>query len=249
MRISRLIAPAVLALTLAACSKDSDPTGPTEEQLRLEAAARLQDLSLKITDPQSKAAAKQAGTMLNLGAPVTEITLTTGAAASIARNATFASRPLADIGGGAETWSATALQVVITNSTNANGTYNVFVMWKGDDDLVFVGAPNAQASSTISTTAGNAFGGLFTAPNASWQATAGTAAIVNNSVASTCSVTATVTGITCKDAQFTGGFNITASTPFTVGGTNSATGSRTAALASRSISGIQVTVNCSLYSC
>lgn len=249
MRISRLIAPALLALTFAACSKDNDPTAPSEEMLRKEAAANLQDMSLNIEDEQASAAVKQAGTMLNLGAPVTEVTLTTGASAAITRNATLNARVSADIGDGSETWSATALQVVITNSSTANGTYNVLVMWKGDDDLVFVGAPESQESSTIGTVAGGAFGGLFTAPNASWQATAGTAAINNTSVATTCAVTTSVTGITCKDAEFTGSFSITDSEPFTVSGTNTASGSRTATLASRSISGIQVTVNCSLYNC
>ena len=249
MRISRLLAPAMLALTLAACSKDKDPTGLTPEQQRLEAAAKLQDLSVNVSDPEAQKAVKQAGVMLQLGAPVTEVSLTTTASAALRGDAAVNARVSADIGNATEVWSATALQVVLTNSATANGTYNVFVMWKGAEDLVFVGAPDDQTSATISTTGTAGFGGLFTAPNASWRATGGTVSITDNSVSTTCAVTTSITGLTCKDASFTGGFNITSSAPFTVSGTNTATGSRTAALTSRSVSGIQVTLDCSLYNC
>jgi hypothetical protein len=248
MRIPRLIAPLMLALTFSACSKDEDPTGPGADDLRLEAAAKLQDMSVNMPDANSRAAVKQAGVMLNLGAPITEVELTTAASGSLSREL-LAGAPSFEISNGTATWNATAMQVVLQNSSNSGGTYNVFVLWKGDEDLVFAGAPATGTDTLITTTPGNAFGGLFTAPSASWRATGGKVSISRTSLAQTCDVSLNVTGLSCKNAQFTGQFNISNSAPFAVSGTNTASGSRTAALGSRSVAGIQVTVDCSLHGC
>ena len=250
MRFNRLIAPAVLALSLVACSKEDDPTGPSDVEERIEAAENLDALSAKITDPTAKAAVEAAGVALDFGAPITTVSLTTGTA-SVSRNAVINARVAADIGGGAEDWSATGLQIVVQNSATsaANGTYNVLVMWKGVTDLVFVGMPSATSAADITTSAGGAFGGLFTNPNAAWQATAGSASISATASENACAGFANITGITCTQASFTGGFNISASTPFTGGGTNTATGSKTATLTSRTLPGFKVTVNCAIHSC
>ena len=250
MRISRYIAPAVLALTIVACAKDKDPVGPTDEQLAEIAGANLQTMSTKISDPQLSRAAKTAGFALLNGAPYTEVSLTTTAVAALRGNTGINARVSADIGNATETWGATALQVVVTNSTNtaANGTYNIIALWKSDTDLIFVGAPAGSSSSTIGTTAGGAFGGLFTAPSASWQATGGTAAITAGEAGAACTGFASITGTTCKEATLNGSFSITTSAPYSTSG-NTATGSRTAVLGARSFNGVQVTVNCSIYTC
>jgi hypothetical protein len=249
MRFNRLIAPAVLALTLAACSKEDDPTGPSEVDQRIAAAEALATLSTKISDPAAQSAAEQAAAALNLGAKITTVSLTT-TATSIARASGLNTRVSADIGNATEEWQATALQVVIQNSqtTAANGTFNVVAMWKGESDLVFVGAPAAVTSGSIGTTGAGAFGGLFTNPNQSWQATGGTAAITGTGTESACAGFPSVTGLTCVTANFTAGFNITSSAPYSGGG-NAATGSRTAALTARSLQGLKVTVNCASFSC
>lgn len=247
MRISRLIAPVILALTMTACSKD-DPTGPSEADLAKQAGAHLQTISGKLSDPQAKAAARAAGFALINGAPFTEVTLTTTAGPASAPALAINGRPSAAIGNATETWAATTMQVVVTNSASSNGTYNVMVLWKEDTDLIFVGVPSSSETATIGTVAGGAFGGLFTAPSASWAATAGSATLDNSSVGSTCANFPQLTGVTCKDAAFTGSFGITNATPAPFEG-NTATGTRTATLASRDFTGIQVTLNCSVYSC
>ena len=248
MRISRLIAPTILALTIVACGKD-DPTGPTDRELAEAAGANLQTISTKLSDPQAKAAAKAAGFALLNGAPFTEVTVTTTAGPASAPALAINGRPSASIGNATETWAATTMQVVVTNSAAAsNGTYNVMVLWKDDTDLIFVGVPDASETATIGTTAGGAFGGLFTSPSSSWQATAGTASVDNSSVGATCTNFVTASGMTCKEAAFTGSFSITNATPYSFEG-NTATGTRTASLANRTFTGIQVTVNCTNFGC
>lgn len=249
MRLNRLIAPAVLALSLVACTKD-DPTGPNNVEERIQAADHLNAVSARITDPAAKAAVDAAGIALDVGAPITTISVTTGTA-SVSRNAVINARVAADIGGGAQDWSATGLQVVVSNSatTAANGTYNLLVMWKGESDLVFVGMPSTSSTADITTSAGGAFGGLFSAPGAAWQATAGSASISATGSENACPGFPSVTGLSCTMASFTGGFNISTSTPFTGGGTNTATGSKTATLASRTLAGFRVTVNCTTFGC
>lgn len=244
MRFNRLIAPAVLALTFAACSK-TESTGPSAVSQRIKAAENLNSLSAMISDPAAKTAVDQAAFALNLGATITPITLTT-AATSVARAATLNTRVSADIGGGAEEWQATALQIVISNSNTAaaNGTFNVLAIWKGGSDLVFVGAPSTVSSGSIGATGAGVFGGLFTTPDKAWRATDGTASISGTGTDVVCPSFPTVPGLGCNTANFTGAFSITASTPYTGGGTNTATGSRSASLASRSLTGIRVTINC-----
>lgn len=245
MRFNRLIAPAMMALSLVACSKDDDPTGPNEVDERIAASEALATLATKTTNANAKVAIDVAHRALDLGAPISTITLTTGTA-SIARDAVLNARVAADIGGGAESWKATALQLVVQNSstTAANGTYNVVVMWQGTTDLVFVGMPSSVSSADISTSGAGAFGGLFTYPNASWQATSGSASISGSGNDLACPNFPVVPGIGCKQASFTGAFSITHSTPYTGGGTNTATGDKTASLASRELAGFRMTVNC-----
>lgn len=249
MRFNRFIAPAVLALTFVACSTKDDPTGPSAIDERIAAAEALFKLSTQISDPTAKKAADEAARALNLGATITTVSLTT-TATSVARSSAINTRVSADIGNGTEEWQATALQVVIQNSstTAANGTYNVLAMWKGESDLVFVGAPASVTSGPIGTTGTGAFGGLFTASDKSWQATAGTASISGTGTDTVCPSFPSVSGLTCNTATFTGGFNITSSAPYTGQG-NGATGSRTATLTSGSLEGIKVTINCSALGC
>lgn len=243
MRFNRLIAPTVMALAFAACSKES--TGPSAVSQRIKAAENLNQLSTMISDPAAKTAVDQAAMALNLGATITQITVTTGAAASVARPATLSTRVSADIGGGTEDWQATALQIVISNSNTsaANGTYNVIAMWKGGSDLIFVGAPSSVTSGSIGTSGTGFFGGLFTTPDQAWQATEGTASLSGSGTETVCPSFPSVPGLSCHTANFTGGFNITHSAPYT-GGSNTATGSRSAVLDSRTLPGFRFTIDC-----
>ena len=249
MHLKRYLYAALIPLTLAACGGgDDDPTGPGSNAERQAAAASLTALADELagSNPDAAVGATYGAVALDLGAPITGVTINIGGGtASVVGDAiAYTAANLALTTG---TWSSTAMRIVLQNYPTAEDpdlTFTAVVAWRGTSDLIAVITEGTASSFSLGTTGetGSGFGILFSEPSASWMATAGSASFSGGSATGNCPNFPVITGFTCQIANYTGSFSITNATPTAFTG-NTATGNKSASLGSTSLGGILLTVD------
>lgn len=232
-QIQRLVAPALIALSLSACVDVLEPVQPantfaltTVERSHLEAQLRA---IVPALDAQGHPAAD---IMAQYGPEV----------ASMTSQATAVAITMPGVPAGTLTHNAVGVELTVTNRDGAPDLTLVAVaIWRDTSDFIF--GYSELASSTFGD---SAFGTIFERPDAFWSAGEGSVASARTALGGTCPGVLLPEGVTCTTADFTGALHIVSATPAAIAG-NLATGTRGALLRETPLVGVRVVVDAAVF--
>jgi hypothetical protein len=242
---SRLL---LLSLLLAACGGSSntgpnntnnnppsggDTTIPAAVATQLSGALTAQVPALAARSTNHALAARGAALALQAGGKSTEVTLTASLLEPRPPQGEFRSAALSS-----GTAQAFGFQLVVSHAPETTGplTLSGVLAFEGGAQLVLVAGPSPGSPIPPAV-------GVLYSSGALWVASAGQEGAQLQQENQACPVSLPAFVTSCKLAQFiSAGFDVTASTP----ATGSASGSRTASLPARSLTGVSLAIDCAL---
>ena len=228
-QFQRLIAPALIAFAVSACSDVIAPAQPantfaltTVERSHLEAQLRAIVPALEAQ-----------------GHPAADIMAQYGPeVASLTSEATAVSLD----GSGILTHNAVGVELLVTNRDGAPDlTLRAVAIWRDTTDFFF-----GYSELTSAAFGDSAFGTVYQRPDMFWSATDGSVSVARTAVGGTCPGVLLPEGVTCATADFLGDLNIVTSAPASLEG-NLASGSRSVLLPQTALVGVRVVVDAVVF--
>ena len=232
-QIQRLLAPALIALTLTACVDVVEPVQPantfaltTVERSHLEA-------QLKAIVPALEAQGHPAADiMAKYGPEVVAMTSEATLVSVATSNDPSATLP----------YHAVGVELTVFNRDGAPDlTLRAVALWRDTTDFIF-----GYSELVSATFPDSAYGTVYERPDAFWSATSGSLTAARTTLGGTCPGVLLPDGVTCATADFNGRIDIEESLPAVLDN-NIAVGIRTARLAETALVGIRVLVDASVF--
>lgn len=231
MKAARLLRSAWLAVALTACNSDRatgsrTATLTSQQRALLVVALNARASELSAGGHDDEAAALTFGAIaISFGAEVAPVTVTSDQAS-------------------AEEFFVLGFDLDLRNDPDAGDrTLHGIIAFDAGVSQIAYGV-GVDAGGDFSSSASTS-GGFWSAPAASWKATAGSFAWSRTSAGGDCDGVFP-NGFSCRRGAFVGALDITASTPLAIEG-NSAEGSRSASFVTSSLPGLVITVDLDLF--
>lgn len=228
-QLHRLVAPALIAFAVSACSDVLEPVSPantfaltTVERSHLEA-------QLRAIVPALEAQGHPAADIMAQYGP--EVASLTSEATAVSLDAS-----------GTLTHSAVGVELTVINRDGAPDlTLRAVAIWRDTAEFYF-----GYSELTSAAFGDSAYGTVYERPDAFWSATEGTVVAGRTSLGGTCPGVLLPEGVTCSTADFTGSLDIVTAAPAALEG-NIATGTRTVHLGQTALVGVRVIVDAAVF--
>lgn len=228
-QLHRLVAPALIAFAVSACSDVLEPVSPANT-FALTAVERSHlEAQLRAIVPALEAQGHPAADIMAQYGP--EVASLTSEATAVSLDAS-----------GTLTHNAVGVELTVINRDGAPDlTLRAVAIWRDTAEFYF-----GYSELTSATFGDSAYGTVFERPDAFWSATEGTIVAGRTNLGGTCPGVLLPEGVTCSTADFIGGLDIATAAPAALEG-NIATGTRTVRLGQTALVGVRVIVDAAVF--